>query len=93
MRRFIVTIAVTAAFVLGGQSSALAEDPQPAHGSEGYQPRGSECGQYHGAFGYYAHQNDLWIPDGARDPNHGTGPGLGDKTGPANSAKGCQNNF
>jgi hypothetical protein len=49
-------------------------------GSE-YHPQGSDCGQYHGAFGYFGKDNNL------------AGGADGQATGDANSAKGCQRNL
>ena len=46
-----------------------------------YHPQGSDCGQYHGAFGYFGKDNNL------------AGGANGQATGDANSAKGCQRNL
>jgi hypothetical protein len=56
-------------------------------GSE-YHPQGSDCGQYHGAFGYFGKDNNLGIKSDPTDPGAD-----GQATGEANSAKGCQPHF
>lgn len=57
------------------------------NGSE-YHPQGSDCGQYHGAFGYFGKDNNLGIKSDPTDPGAD-----GAATGDANSAKGCQSHF
>ena len=53
-----------------------------------YHPQGSDCGQYHGAFGYFGKDNNLGIKSDPTDPGAD-----GQATGDANSAKGCQRNL
>lgn len=76
MRKLIVCGASVAAFAL--PSAALAGNS--GDGSE-YHPQGSDCGQYHGAFGYFGKDNNF------------AGGADGQATGDANSAKGCQSNL
>jgi hypothetical protein len=52
-----------------------------------YHPQGSDCGQYHGAFGYFGKDNNLGVKSDPTDPGAD-----GQATGAANSAKGCQRN-
>jgi hypothetical protein len=74
-----LALAVSVLLALGSTASADAGDY--------YHPQGSECGQYHGAFEYYRGTRGDWIPGEAQQG------GIGDTTGPANSAKGCQSHF
>ncbi len=80
MRRIPAAIIATLALTLAMGGAAIAT---PAD----YEARGSACGQYHGAFEYYSHMRGFWIPGAAQQG------GIGDTTGPANSAKGCQSHF
>ncbi len=80
MRR-IFTALVSALLLTLAMSGAAIATP------DDYEPRGSACGQYHGAFEYYSHMRGYWIPGAAQQG------GIGDTTGPANSAKGCQPHF
>lgn len=80
MRRSSTALIATLALMLVMSAPALAT---PAD----YEPRGSACGQYHGAFEFYSHMRGYWIPGAAQQG------GIGDTTGPANSAKGCQPHF
>jgi hypothetical protein len=85
MKRLRVLAAVAALAAFGSMSSiALAGDS--GNGSE-YHPQGSECGQYHGAFGYFGKDNNLGVKSDPTDPGAD-----GRATGDANSAKGCQKN-
>ena len=81
MKRLIATALTALALTLAMSVTALATP-------DDYEPRGSECGQYHGAFEYYSHMRGYWIPGAAQERG-----GLGHTTGPANSAKGCQSHF
>ena len=76
MRKLIICAASVAAFAV--PSTALAGNS--GTGAE-YHPQGSDCGQYHGAFGYFGKDNNL------------AGGADGQATGDANSAKGCQRNL
>ena len=83
MRRLV--IAATAAVALGVPVGAAA-DPADYAANPGL-AQASACGQYHGAFQYYSGTQGtpvFWIPEAAQQG------GIGDTTGPANSAKGCQ---
>ena len=75
----ILVIAISALLAMGSAASADVGDF--------YHPQGSPCGQYHGAFEYYRAAQGDWIPGAAQQG------GIGDTTGPANSAKGCQSHF
>ena len=82
----LVAMATTAA-ALALPAAAVA-DPADYASNPGL-AQASACGQYHGAFEYYSHTQGtevFWIPAAAQEG------GLGDTTGPANSAKGCQQN-
>ena len=83
MRRLIVCAASVAALAL--PSAAMAGNS--GDGSE-YHPQGSDCGQYHGAFGYFGKDNNLGVKSDPTDPGAD-----GQATGDANSAKGCQRNL
>ena len=76
MRKFIVCAASVLALAL--PSAAMAGN---AGDGSGYHPQGSDCGQYHGAFGAFG-----------KDYNFAGGAD-GQATGDANSAKGCQRNL
>jgi hypothetical protein len=76
MRKFTICAATAVALAL--PTAAVAGNS--GDGSE-YHPQGSECGQYHGAFGYFGKDNNL------------AGGADGQATGAANSAKGCQRNL
>jgi hypothetical protein len=70
MKKVIVAIAACSALAI------------PASAGADYHPQGSDCGQYHGAFGAF----------GGADNNFAGGAD-GQATGDANSAKGCQTNL
>jgi hypothetical protein len=82
MRRVVlaITASLTLTLSLSGIALATPADYNPP-------PTVSECGAYHGAFEYYSHMSGYWIPGAAQQG------GIGDTTGPANSAKGCQSHF
>lgn len=81
MKRLLVIIAMMALLAVGLAGTALADSPGNSEpGLDRYHPQGSECGQYHGAFGYFGKDNSL------------AGGADGQATGDANSAKGCQRN-
>lgn len=73
-------------FVLGALVLLLAISVTPVFATPGdYNSnpglaQASPSGQYHGAFQYFAHEAGGWIPGAAQQG------GLGDTTGPANSA-------
>lgn len=73
----VVALAVPSAAVAGNSGT----------GAE-YHPQGSDCGEYHGAFGYFGKDNNLGIKSDPTDPGAN-----GRATGEANSAKGCQRNL
>lgn len=79
----LLTYAVAAA-ALALPSAALAGNSGTG---EEYHPQGSECGQYHGSFGYFGKDNNLGVKSDPADPGAN-----GELTGEANSAKGCQRN-
>jgi hypothetical protein len=86
MRKLFLMGAVVAA--LSAPAAAWA-DPDDYATNPGLSQAG-ECGQYHGAFEFYSHTQGtpvFWIPTVAQEG------GIGDTTGPANSAKGCQRNL
>jgi hypothetical protein len=76
MNKYILVAASVAALAV--PSAAMAGNS--GTGAE-YHPQGSDCGQYHGAFGYFGKDNNL------------AGGADGQATGDANSAKGCQRNL
>ena len=81
MKRLLVIVAMMALLVVGFAVTALAESPGNSEpGDVRYHPQGSDCGVYHGAFGYFGKDNSL------------AGGADGQLTGDANSAKGCQRN-
>ena len=81
MRKKLITFGAAALLSIpafaGTSFAAGNSDP----GIDRYHPQGSDCGQYHGAFGYFG--KDLNLAGGAD----------GQATGDANSAKGCQRNL
>jgi len=86
MRKLITLAAVVAALSI---PTAAWADPDDYATNPGLEQAGA-CGQYHGAFEFYSHTQDtpvFWIPTVAQEG------GLGDTTGPANSAKVCQPNL
>jgi hypothetical protein len=80
-----ITMTVAAACVLAFPVAASAGNS--GTGSE-YHPQGSDCGQYHGAFGSLGKDNNLGIKSDPTDPG-ANGPA----TGAASSEKGCQLNL
>lgn len=83
MRKLVIAAMAVAALALPVGASA---DPTDYASNPGL-AQASACGQYHGAFEYYSHTQGtpvFWIPAAAQQG------GIGDTTGPANSAKGCQ---
>ncbi|MDX6200194.1 MAG: hypothetical protein QOJ79_3345 [Actinomycetota bacterium] len=73
-------VTVVALVTLGGSAPAFASNS--GDGSDyNANPNASDCGQYHGAFNAFG-----------KDYNFAGGAD-GQKTGAANSAKGCQNNL
>lgn len=85
MRKYLALLAAMVAVVAVMAVSAFAGNS--GDGSE-YHPQGSECGQYHGAFGFFGKDNNLGIKSDPTDPGAD-----GQATGDANSAKGCQRNL
>jgi hypothetical protein len=69
MKKVIIATAACAALAI--PASAVAD----------YHPQGSDCGQYHGAFGAFGQDNNF------------AGGADGQATGDANSVKGCQTNL
>ena len=85
MRKYLALLA--AMVVVGAVIAVSAFAGNSGDGSE-YHPQGSDCGQYHGAFGYFGKDNNLGIKSDPTDPGAD-----GQATGDANSAKGCQRNL
>jgi hypothetical protein len=83
MKKLIIAAAACAALAI--PASAMAGNS--GTGAE-YHPQGSDCGQYHGAFGYFGKDNNLGVKSDPSDPGAD-----GQATGAANSAKGCQRNL
>jgi hypothetical protein len=83
LKRLITVAAAVAALAV--PSAAMAGNS--GDGSE-YHPQGSECGQYHGAFGYFGKDNNLGVKSDPTDPGAN-----GQQTGENNSLKGCQRNL
>lgn len=86
MRKLITLGVVVAALFTPAAASA---DPDDYAANPGLAQAGA-CGQYHGAFEFYSHTQGtpvFWIPTDAQQG------GIGDTTGPANSAKVCQPNL
>ena len=81
MARLLATLVIAISILLATGSAAS------ANVGDFYHPQGSPCGQYHGAFEFYRASQGAWIPGEAQQG------GIGDTTGPANSAKGCQSHF
>jgi hypothetical protein len=77
IKKYVAAISASLVMVSGAGGIALAGNS--GTGAE-YHPQGSDCGQYHGAFGYFGKDNNL------------AGGADGQATGAANSAKGCQQN-
>ena len=80
MKRVLATLVIVISMALATGSVASADLGD-------YHPQGSPCGQYHGAFEFFRGTQGSWIPGAAQQG------GIGDTTGPANSAKGCQSHF
>jgi hypothetical protein len=81
MKRLLVIVAMMTLLVVGFAVTALADSPGNSEpGLDRYHPQGSDCGQYHGAFGFFGKDNSL------------AGGADGQATGDANSFKGCQRN-
>ena len=83
MKKVVVSMIAGCALAL----PVVARAGNSGDGSE-YHPQGSECGQYHGAFGYFGKDNNLGVKSDPTDPGAN-----GQATGDANSAKGCQRNL
>jgi|GEM_PF-5096008 len=80
MTRFFAILVLAACALLASSSVASADVGD-------YHPQGAARGEYHGAFEYFGGLQAAWIPAAAQDG------GIGETTGPANSAKGCQSHF
>lgn len=83
MRKSVITVAAACALAFPIAATA----GNSGDGSE-YHPQGSDCGQYHGAFGSLGKDNNLGIKSDPTDPGAN-----GQATGAASSAKGCQRNL
>jgi hypothetical protein len=82
-----LAVGAAASAILFGSLAMPVFAGNSGNGSE-YHPQGSDCGQYHGAFGYFGKDNNLGIKSDPTDPGAD-----GQATGDANSAKGCQHNL
>jgi hypothetical protein len=77
-KKSVLTL-VTLIVLLTLSTTVALADPDDYNNNPGLQ-QASPSGQYHGAFQYYAHESGGWIPGAAQQG------GIGDTTGPANSA-------